>query len=122
MDPEIRRRGIAMQLTTALARPHWVIHWVRVCHRNKFRATLRVSPETLSLLYHAPYDIHIKSAPKLDFLCIPDYRPEAVTAAANANPVDLLSHLAAVMHILSAAKAGKLPPPRTKYVDCELHW
>ena len=121
MDPEIRRRGIAMQLTTALARPHWVIHWVRVCHRNKFRATLRVSPETISLIYHAPYDIHIKSAPKLGFLCIPDYQPEAV--AANENPADLLSHVAAVMHILSAAKAGKfLTDPRTNYVDCDLHW
>ena len=140
-ESAVRRRGIPMDRNRALSRPYEVIHWLRVCHRHKFKANIRVGPGThFHLIYHAPYDISLDSAPKLDFLRIPDcdddddiksiaelvlFSQQDVQAAVDDEPKchrDLMSYVTVAMNILAAMKARKVMMAETNYVDFGMKW
>ncbi len=135
----VRRRGILMDRNRALSRPYEVIHWLRICHRYKFKANIRVGPGTnFHLIYHASYDISLDSAPKLTFLRIPDcdddvkfnaelelFCQQDAQAALDDEPKcreDLMSYVAAVMNILAITKAGKVLIGTTNFVDFGMNW
>ena len=135
----VRRLGILMDRNRALSRPYEVIHWLRICHRHKFKANIRVGPGTnFHLIYHAPYDISLDSAPKLTFLRIPDCDDDAkfiaehalfcqqdAQAALDDEPKchpDVVSYVAAVMDILAMTKAGKVLMGTTNFVDFGMKW
>lgn len=118
---ESERRVMMSTRMHILTHPHHVIHWARVCYQNKFKAAIQVGPQTICLIYYAPHNISFKSVPKLDFLHIPAYQPKFEVNSPTCKP-DLVSYIGAVMHILSAVKAGKLLERNVEHVEIELKW
>ena len=134
-----RHRQITLHCNHATTKPYLVIHWLRVCHRHKYPASIRVDGCHVNLLYEAPEDISLKSAPKMEFLKIPDYGgddqsiTEITRSFKQAGAVDvrivdpdsdLLTFVTVVMNILSAVKAHKVLPESEPWcaVEFVMRW
>ncbi len=118
-----RHRQITLHVNHTVTKPYLVIHWLRVCYRHKYPASIRVDGCHVYLLYEASEDISLKSAPKMEFLKIPNYvgdgrsiteitRSFKQAGAVDVRIVDpdsdLLTFVTVVMNILSAIKAYKV--------------